>query len=63
MEEGAIGNRLRQIECPAAIGVEMDASGEQAAGLIVAHGELSMERMAMAGDGHVLIAVETNTHR
>src|SRR5690242_7667845 len=40
----------------------MDACGEQLPAFVEAQRELRIERMPMAGDRHVLIAIETNAH-
>ena len=62
MEDRAVRHRARKIERPAAIGKELDLRREQQPVAVEADLEFPEERMAFAGDHHVLIAIEADAH-
>ena len=58
MEEGAVVDGEREIERPAAVGVELDVGGVEATVRVIADFVFREKRMALAGGFHVVIAVE-----
>ena len=62
MEQGAVRHGLRQVDRPAAIGVEMHPRGQQPAFGVEAHLEPREERMPMPGQHHVLVAIPAHAH-
>src|SRR5205814_147938 len=63
MKQRAVGHRLGQIQRPAAVGPEVHPDRQQRALRVEPGFEPGQKRMAMAGDHHVLVAIETHTHR
>src|SRR5262249_15865982 len=54
--------RLGEVECPAAVGHERNAGCRQSTVFFVAHLEAAVERMALAGEDQVDVAIELDAH-
>ena len=63
MAQGARDHRRRQIHRPAAIGGEIHVDGPHAAVALDASLPAQQERMALAGNDHVGVAVQTQLYR
>ena len=63
VKHAALEHRLGEIEAPAAVRVERAVDGEQVALVVETDLEAAEERVPLAGDHHVALAVEAKPHR
>ncbi len=63
VEQGAVGDRPREVGCPAAAGGEGHVDGVDPAVLVEADRVVAFDIVALAGDDHVVVAVRPNLGR
>src|SRR5206468_3124223 len=63
VKKRAVGDGLRQIHGPAAIGRQVYSRGQQMTSLIEANLELRKERMPVTREDHILVPIESHADR
>ena len=62
MEQRAVGDGRGEVQGPAAVGEQLDPERVESAVVVETHPPTGLERVALAGERHVLVAVQADAH-